>query len=306
VGQGMKASTTLDNRLQFGASPDYYTVENAQYSERNGFSEDNVSIRVTDWSAINFKATDLRFERSGDGTWGVLNDPTGGKLQILPAGGDDDGFGVDFSGDGLADLKIDFTEPVNGNGFVEFDFRKKDSDSIGFAFSDDASTDAGLTAAAGINTFFEGRDAMTMEINETLKDTKFVAAATIDSTNGAISKGDNTNALGLADVQFQDKTLKIWTYARGKEAASSTTNATLDNYFNTIVGSMGISSRSIKNGKAFADIMVNNITEQRDALSAVSLDEEMIQLMRYQHAFSAASKLLTVSDEMLNTLISVR
>jgi len=52
--------------------------------------------------------------------------------------------------------------------------------------------------------------------------------------------------------------------------------------------------------------MVNNITEQRDALSAVSLDEEMIQLMRYQHAFSAASKLLTVSDEMLNTLISVR
>jgi flagellar hook-associated protein 1 FlgK len=69
---------------------------------------------------------------------------------------------------------------------------------------------------------------------------------------------------------------------------------------------MGITSRSIKNSKAFADIMVNNITEQRNSVSAVSLDEEMIKLMKFQQAFSAASKLLTVSDEMLNTLISMR
>ena len=56
----------------------------------------------------------------------------------------------------------------------------------------------------------------------------------------------------------------------------------------------------------FADIMVNSLTEQRDSISAVSLDEEMIKLMKYQHAFSAASKLLKVSDEMLNTLIAMR
>ena len=52
--------------------------------------------------------------------------------------------------------------------------------------------------------------------------------------------------------------------------------------------------------------MVTQITEQRNSVSAVSLDEEMIQLMKYQHAFAAASKLLTVADEMLTTLISVR
>ena len=63
---------------------------------------------------------------------------------------------------------------------------------------------------------------------------------------------------------------------------------------------------SIPNSKEFADIMVNNITEQRNSVSAVSLDEEMIKLMKYQHAFSAASKLLKVSDEMLNMLIAMR
>ncbi len=303
---GMKASVTLDNRLKFEASKNYYTVQNIQYSEKNGFSQDNVSINVTDWSAINFTAKDLRFERSSSGVWGVSNDPAGGKLQILPPGGDDDGFGVDFSGDGIADIRIDFKKPVTGNGFVEFDFRKRNSADIGFAFSDDAASSSGLIAAAGINTFFKGYHALSLEMNETLKDTKFLAAGVVNSRTGLISKGDNANALALADVQFQDKTLKIWTYQRGKEAQSSTTTATLDNYFNTIISSMGIQSRSIKNSKAFADIMVNNITEQRDAVSAVSLDEEMIKLMRYQHAFSAASKLLSVSDEMLTTLISMR
>ncbi len=303
---GMKASVTHDNRLKFEAADQYYTIHNIQYSEKNGFAQDNLAIHVTDWSAIDFGATDLRFERSGSGVWGILNDPTGGSFQILPTGGNDNGFGVDFSGDGLADIRIDFKTPVTGNGFVAFDFRQQSASDIGFAFSDDASSDAGLAAAAGINTFFKGYSAVTMEVNETLRDTRFLAAATINSSTGVISKGDNTNALGLADVQFQDKTLKIWTYKRGSEAQSNNTNASLDNYFNTIISSLGIESRSIKNSKSFADIMVTNITEQRNAVSAVSLDEEMIKLMRYQHAFSAASKLLTVSDEMMNTLISIR
>lgn len=303
---GMKASTTLDNRLKFEASKSYYTIGNVQYSEENGFDEANASISVKDWSAINFVASSLHFERSSSGYWGVLNDPTGGNLQLIPAGGDDDGFGVDFSGDGISDIEIQFTQRVTGAGYVEFDFTKHSAEDIGFAFSDDASSSSGLVAAAGMNIFFKGYDSMTMEINEKLSDTKFVAAATIDSETGKISQGDNTNALAMADVQFQEKTFKLWTYQRGSEAQSSTTSATLDNYYNQMISSMGVKSRSIKSSKEFADIMVNNITGQRDSVSAVSLDEEMIKLIKYQHAFSAASKLLTIADEMLNTLISVR
>ncbi len=305
-GAGMKASAMLDNRLKFEASPSYYALGNIKYSKENGFNEANTSIKVKDWSAINFSASSLHFERSSSGYWGVLNDPTGGKLQLIPEGGDDNGFGVDFSGDGLADIEVRFSESVSGSGYIEFDFAKHRAKDIGFAFSDNASSSSGLAAAAGINIFYKGVDAMTMEINEKLKDTKFIAAATIDAKTGKISQGDNSNALAMADVQFQEKTFKLWTYQRGSEAFSSTTTATLDNYYNQMIGSMGIKSRSIKSSKEFADIMVNNITEQRNSVSAVSLDEEMIKLMKYQHAFSAASKLLTTADEMLNTLISIR
>ena len=236
----------------------------------------------------------------------MMKDPTGGNLAMIPAGGDDNGFGVDFTGDGLADIEIRFDKQVSGDGYVEFDFQARGFQNLGFAFSDDSSASSGLLAAAGINNFFKGYDSVTMEINEKLSDTKFVTSATINSETGEISQGDNTNALAMADVQHQTRILKLWTYQRGTEAQSSTASATLDDYYNQMIGSMGIKSRTIKNSKEFADIMVNNIRGQRDSISAVSLDEEMIKLMKYQHAFSAASKLLTVSDEMLNTLISMR
>ncbi len=303
---GIKASATSDNRLKFAASASYYALENIQYSEENGFNEANTSVTVTDWSAIDFAASSLHFERSASGHWGVLNDPTGGKLQLIPEGGDDDGFGIDFSGDGLADMEIRFFEGVSGSGYVEVDFTKHDAQDIGFAFSDDASSSSGLAAVAGINTFFKGMDAITMETDEDLKDTKFITAAFINSKTGKISQGDNSNALAMADVQFQEATFKLWTFERGKDAQSNTTSATLDNYYNQMISSMGVRSRSIKSSREFADIMVNNLTEQRNSISAVSLDEEMIRLIKYQHAFSAASKLLTTVDEMLTTLISVR
>ena len=41
----------------------------------------------------------------------------------------------------------------------------------------------------------------------------------------------------------------------------------------------------------------------RDSTSGVSLDEEMANLMKYQHAYTAAARLITMSDELLRTLL---
>ncbi len=183
---------------------------------------------------------------------------------------------------------------------------KREKENIGFAFSDDSvAASSGLLAAAGINTFFDGYDAGTMEMNGMLADTQYVAAARINSETGEISEGDNANALVLADAQYRDITMKQWDHGRGSSAVSSLTTTTLDGYYSKMTGSMGIIARRIKGSREFAEIMVNNLTAQRDSVSAVSLDEEMIKLMQYQHGFSAASKLLTVADEMLTTLINV-
>jgi flagellar hook-associated protein 1 FlgK len=303
----MTASTTSDNQLMFKTSDDYHAITNVEYSGSNGFNEDNVTITVQDWGALDFSADDLQLVRSSTGRWGMVNDPTGGAAVFIPEDGDDDGFGIDFNGDGLADIEIDFATQVSGEGSVQFDLDERDSDDISFAFSDDSeSATSGLLAVAGINTFFKGVDAMTMEMNDTMADTNYIAAGVIDSDTGEISQGDNTNALAIADLQYQDITMKQWSYTRGSDATSSLTTTTLDGYYSRMMGSMGIIAAGIQSSSDFADIMVNNLTEQRNAVSAVSLDEEMIKLMEYQHAFAAASKLLTVVDEMLNTLIGMR
>ena len=49
--------------------------------------------------------------------------------------------------------------------------------------------------------------------------------------------------------------------------------------------------------------MNRHITQVREGASGVNLDEEMVQLMRYQRAYQGAARLISVIDDMLETLI---
>jgi flagellar hook-associated protein 1 FlgK len=69
---------------------------------------------------------------------------------------------------------------------------------------------------------------------------------------------------------------------------------------------MGTISSSILRGREFNEVLVNELSEIRDSISAVSLDEEMTNLMKFQHAYEAAAKLITVADEMLDELLSTK
>jgi flagellar hook-associated protein 1 FlgK len=51
-------------------------------------------------------------------------------------------------------------------------------------------------------------------------------------------------------------------------------------------------------------VLVNQLTTQRASTSGVSLDEETINLITYQKAYQAAARIVTVMDEMLDTLIN--
>jgi flagellar hook-associated protein 1 FlgK len=47
------------------------------------------------------------------------------------------------------------------------------------------------------------------------------------------------------------------------------------------------------------------IRAQRDSVSGVSLDEETSDLMRFQKAYQANAKVISVIDEMLSSLIGM-
>lgn len=300
---GMRANTDMEGSIKLEASKTFFDLENIRYSKSNGFSEGNTKISVLNWEALNFKAIDFQLFRTSIGKWSIRNDTTG-IAAILPEGGDDDGFKVDLTGDGIGDIQIDFAKKVYGEGDIKFDFIKHDATDINYAFGDNSSENSGVLAAMGFNTFFEGKDALSIGVNEKIVETKHVTAGMIDSKTGLIKQGDNKNSLAMTDVQHKSILMKEWYFKRGREPQSNVVSGTLDDYYNTMIGVVGVEAKHIKSSREYAQIMVNQIAEQRDSVSAVSLDEEMIKLMQYQHAFSAASKLLTIADEMLNVLIA--
>jgi len=169
-------------------------------------------------------------------------------------------------------------------------------------FSDDTSC---MLAALGVNTFFEGTNAGTMQLNPTLSDKDYIAAATIEA-DGSYASGDNTNALAITDLQYASSQISQWTCDRVNGNTQSTVTATFEHYYHGLVSAMGVISSGISRSREFNEVMVNELSQIRDSISAVSLDEEMTNLMEFQHAYVAAAKLITVADEMLDKLLSAK
>ena len=60
-----------------------------------------------------------------------------------------------------------------------------------------------------------------------------------------------------------------------------------------------------KTGGMIQEAIRDQLTNQREAVSGVSLEEEAVNLVQYQTAFNAAAKTMKVGDELLETVLSI-
>lgn len=181
-----------------------------------------------------------------------------------------------------------------------------DSEDDGFAFSNDNGSDSGLAAVLGLNTLFTGTDSSTMDVNDVFSDSNLIPFAQIDQETGGIASGDNSNALLVAAIQDMDLVVQNWTFERGASSVSSSMDGTSADIFQTLVSAVGTETKIVGIQVESYENIVEALQAQRDGVSAVSLDEEVINLTRYQTAYEAASKLLGVLDEMLNSILALR
>jgi flagellar hook-associated protein 1 FlgK len=49
--------------------------------------------------------------------------------------------------------------------------------------------------------------------------------------------------------------------------------------------------------------LMDQADQQRTAVSGVSVDEEMVNLISQQQAFGAAAKIVTIADDMMKTIL---
>jgi flagellar hook-associated protein 1 FlgK len=128
----------------------------------------------------------------------------------------------------------------------------------------------------------------------------------IAASSAAGGSGNNENALAILGLQDQAVDVRKWIYERGSLPSNQVLSLTLDEHYTILVGDMGLLAEEIDQGRDFEESLINQLNEVRDSISGVNLDEEMVNLMKYQHAFVAASKVIAISDEMMRSLMEIR
>jgi flagellar hook-associated protein 1 FlgK len=120
--------------------------------------------------------------------------------------------------------------------------------------------------------------------------------------------GDNGNALSIAALQT-DGSLNIrkWTITdRGQTATSHLHNGTLGDYYQGLIGELGILTEDTNENQDFTQSLLDSLAGVRDSVSGVNLDEELTEMMKVQYAYEAASKVISATDQMLQTLLDMR
>jgi flagellar hook-associated protein 1 FlgK len=156
-------------------------------------------------------------------------------------------------------------------------------------------TDVNLLHQAGFDlngtageVFFVGTGtAADLEVNPNiLGDLNLIAAA----SDAATVPGDSRNAVNIANLQY---------------ALNIGGTQSYNDYYGAIVRDVGnevLQSDAYYNHQS--DMMVQ-LENQREAVSGVSLDEEMINLIKFQNAYTAAARLITTADEMMQTVLQM-
>jgi flagellar hook-associated protein 1 FlgK len=154
----------------------------------------------------------------------------------------------------------------------------------GYGTSIDPFTGAPVT---GVD-FFIGSGAAGMLVNPAVAgDVGLIAAA----GTAAGVPGDGSQAVAIAGLVQQP--------------LMSAGAASFDDFYTSLVSAVGNDVRTASANCSYQGAMVKHLEDYRESVAGVNLDEEMINLVKFQHAYEAAAKLITTVDEMLETVMNM-
>jgi flagellar hook-associated protein 1 FlgK len=112
--------------------------------------------------------------------------------------------------------------------------------------------------------------------------------------------GDASNAADIADLRT------ALTMGGDPDTIPITPpTSTFDDAANALVGQVGHDVQEAKTYESHQADMLAYLDNYRESVSGVNLDEEMVNLVKYQAAYNAAAKMITMGDDMLNTLMNM-
>ena len=123
-----------------------------------------------------------------------------------------------------------------------------------------------------------------------------ITANTRKIAAGTTTNGDGANALLMADLQ------NTLSFNSVTWSGSGSGSYTFDEYYNAVVSTIGIESFSAQSTLRQQEGIMLQLNSRRESISGVSIDEEMIKMIKFQQAYNASARMISVVDEMLDTL----
>ena len=129
-----------------------------------------------------------------------------------------------------------------------------------------------------------------------LNEVESIAASKGTDTDGdgtpdlAHGAGNGDNALEIAGIRF----------ARVMIGGSETINE----YYQALITETGLKGEVAENESTNRGLIVENLGNLRKSISGVNIDEELVNMVKFQHGYAAAARFITTQNEMLDLLIN--
>ncbi|MBN2038266.1 MAG: flagellar hook-associated protein FlgK [Chitinispirillaceae bacterium] len=115
-------------------------------------------------------------------------------------------------------------------------------------------------------------------------------------TNAFAGPGDNTNAIAIAKLREQ--------LTMNRDVIGNPTS-TFAEYYSSLIGRLGLNRNAAQSNLDTREFLVRQYEQQQDSIAGVSLDEEMANMVKFQHTYQAAAHLISVTDQMLDVLMNM-
>lgn len=135
-----------------------------------------------------------------------------------------------------------------------------------------------------------------------------IAMATLNTLKFDFSNIDGDSSTWTRESFLSDSGVKF-TNTSGKaedniNLSGESSGSTMVTYYASLISKLGSASKAASNTVTNQDTVLESLENQRLSESGVSLDEEMTDLITFQHAYQANAKMISTIDELLDVVIN--
>jgi flagellar hook-associated protein 1 FlgK len=158
-----------------------------------------------------------------------------------------------------------------------------------------ANWNAGAPPTGSNVNFFD--PALTSAANITLSATVKADASTVAA--GDVQNATGNNSLATKMAQLRTNTTSILKYG------STTQTTSLGEYYRDMVTRLGANANAADSASSVYSTLAQQADALRQSANGVSTDEELIAMTKHQQAYSAAARVVTMADDMAQTLLDM-